>query len=215
MFVFSAYLPVDRWKSILCEVFWWRANNFLLVLHLFMPVSHPVRGKNVKTTRQRALSLSKTFWHNVGSMTETLQSQEPTEEDTKHWRTHDSQWRRPTSQGVKNMFQRKTHTPSRHLQHSEFMLLLLSRFSRVRLCATPQTAAHQAAPPLGFSRQECWSGLTFPSTVHESEKWKWSRAVVSDSSRPHGLQPTKLLCPWDFPGESTGVGCHRLLRRIR
>ena len=38
-----------------------------------------------------------------------------------------------------------------------------SRFSRVRLCATPQTAAHQAPPSLGFSRQEHWSGLPFPS----------------------------------------------------
>ena len=36
--------------------------------------------------------------------------------------------------------------------------------------------------------------------MHGSEKWKWkwSRSVVSDSSRPHGLQPTRLLCPWDF-----------------
>ena len=34
---------------------------------------------------------------------------------------------------------------------------------------------------------------------------------MSDSVRPHGLQPTKLLCPWDFPGKSTGVGCHCLL----
>ena len=33
-------------------------------------------------------------------------------------------------------------------------------------------------------------------------------SVVSDSSRPHGLQPTRLLHPWDFPGKSTGVGCH-------
>ena len=47
------------------------------------------------------------------------------------------------------------------------LLLLLSRFSRVRLCATPQTAAHQAPPSLGFSRQEHWSGLPFPSPVHE------------------------------------------------
>ena len=39
----------------------------------------------------------------------------------------------------------------------------LSRFSRVRLCVTPQTAAHQAPPSLGFSRQEHWSGLPFPS----------------------------------------------------
>ena len=43
------------------------------------------------------------------------------------------------------------------------------------------------------------------------EKWKWSRSVLSDSERPHGLQPTGLLCPWDFPGKSTRVGCHRLL----
>ena len=41
------------------------------------------------------------------------------------------------------------------------LLLLLSRFSRVRLCATPQTAAHQALPSLGFSREEHWSGLPF------------------------------------------------------
>ena len=34
------------------------------------------------------------------------------------------------------------------------LLLLLSRFSRVQLCATPETAAHQAPPSLGFSRQE-------------------------------------------------------------
>ena len=50
------------------------------------------------------------------------------------------------------------------------LLLLLSRFSCVRLCATPQTAAQQAPPSLGFSRQEHWSGLPFPSPVHESEK---------------------------------------------
>ena len=47
--------------------------------------------------------------------------------------------------------------------------------------------------------------------MHESEKWKWSHSVVSNSSRPHGLQPTRLLRSWDFPGRSTGVGCHRLL----
>ena len=52
------------------------------------------------------------------------------------------------------------------------LLLLLSRFSCVRLCATPETAAHQAPPSLGFSRQEHWSGLPFPSPEHESEKWK-------------------------------------------
>ena len=56
-------------------------------------------------------------------------------------------------------------------------------------------AAHQALPSLGFSRQEHWSGLPFPSPMHESEKWKWSHSVVSDSSRPHGLQPMDCSPP--------------------
>ena len=70
------------------------------------------------------------------------------------------------------------------------------------------------SPSLGFSRQEHWSGLPFPSPMHESEKWKWSHSVVSDSSWSHGLQPTRLLCPWDFPGKSAAVGCHCLLSSV-
>ena len=45
--------------------------------------------------------------------------------------------------------------------------------------------------------------------ISESEKWKWSRSVVSDS-----LRPIRLLCPWDCPGNSTGVDCHFLLQWI-
>ena len=41
-----------------------------------------------------------------------------------------------------------------------------------------------------------------------------SHSVVSNSLRPHGLQPARLLCPWDFPGKKTGVGCHFLLQGI-
>ena len=76
--------------------------------------------------------------------------------------------------------------PLQHLLFVDFLMMalltvrrwllpLLSHFSRVQLCATPRTAAHQALPSLGFSRQEHWSGLPFPSPMHESEKWKWSR----------------------------------------
>ena len=53
---------------------------------------------------------------------------------------------------------------------SALLLLLLSRFSRVRFCVIPETAAYQAPLSLGFSRQEHWSGLPFPSPMHESEK---------------------------------------------
>ena len=70
------------------------------------------------------------------------------------------------------------------------------------------------SPSLGFSRKEHWSGLPSPSPTQENEKWKWSRSVVSDPQRPHGLQPSRLIHPWDFPGKSTGVGCHCLLHNI-
>ena len=43
---------------------------------------------------------------------------------------------------------------------------------------------------------------------------QFSCSVVSDSLRPHGLQPTRLLRPWDFPGKSTEVGCHFLIQGI-
>ena len=59
-----------------------------------------------------------------------------------------------------NPWERKFHVP----------LLPLSRLSRVRLCATPRTAAHPAPLSQGFSRQEHWSGLPFPSPMRESEK---------------------------------------------
>ena len=58
------------------------------------------------------------------------------------------------------------------------LLLLLSHFSRVWLC-DPIDGSHQAPPSLGFSRQEHWNELPFPSPMHESEKW--SRSVVSHS----------------------------------
>ena len=38
------------------------------------------------------------------------------------------------------------------------------------------------------------------------------RSVVSDSLRPRGLEPTRLLCPWNSPGKNTAVGCHFLSR---
>ena len=41
-----------------------------------------------------------------------------------------------------------------------------------------------------------------------------SHSVVSDSLRPHGLEPTRLLYPWDFSYKNTGVGCHSLLQKI-
>ena len=78
-------------------------------------------------------------------------------------------------------------------------LLLLSCFSHVRLCLTPQMAAHQAIPSLGSSRQEHWSGLPFPSPMHESEVTQSCLTLRNsmDCSLPgssiHGIFPARVL----------------------
>ena len=74
--------------------------------------------------------------------------------------------------------------------------------------------AHQAPPSLGFSRQEHWSGCHF---LLQYMKVKRESEVAQSclTHWPHGLQPTRLLRPWDFPGKSTGVGCHCLLWLVK
>ena len=71
-------------------------------------------------------------------------------------------------------------------QHIKKQHLLLSHISCVQLCVTPQTAAYQApVPEILQARTLEWVAIFSP--VPESEKWKWSRSVMSDSSPPHGL----------------------------
>ena len=83
------------------------------------------------------------------------------------------------------------------LQYS-CLLLLLSRFSRVGPCATPKMAAHQAPLSLGFSRQEHWSGLPFPSPVHKSKKWKWSCSVATPWTAAHQAPPSMGLSRQEY-----------------
>ena len=81
------------------------------------------------------------------------------------------------------------------------LLLLLSRLSRVRLCATPETAALQAPLSLGFSRQEHWGGLPLPSPMRESEsEVTLSYLTLSDpmdcrlpGSSVHGIFQARVL----------------------
>ena len=85
---------------------------------------------------------------------------------------------------------------------TSLLLLLLSRFSCVRLCATPRTAAHQAPLSTGFSRQEHWSGLPFPSPKHACMHAKSLQSCLTlcdpmDSSPPgssvHGILQARIL----------------------
>ena len=103
--------------------------------------------------------------------------------------------------------------------------------------------ACQAPPSMGFSRQEYWSGSSFPSPgdlpdpgiksglLHCSQilsNWATKEAtyhtcrccccitsIVSDSVRPHRWQPTRFHGPWDSPGKNTGVSCHFLLQSMK
>ena len=99
------------------------------------------------------------------------------------------------------------------------LLLLLSRFSCVRLCAIPRTTAYQAPLSVGCSRQEYWSGLPLPSphlcytfveNQHFSSLSSWLVHLNVKSMSSH-VSP-RFLCPWDFPCKSVGVGCHFLLQ---
>ena len=77
------------------------------------------------------------------------------------------------------------------------LLLLLSRFSCVRLCATHRWQPTSLPRPWDSPGKNT-SGLPFPSPFHESEKWKWSCSVVSTLSDPpgssvHGIFQARVL----------------------
>ena len=99
--------------------------------------------------------------------------------------------------------------------------LSLSSYLRTKICF--------------YSWRECPRVALMPHNTVETEavQWKpaqvhflilesflcfccccWVASVVSGSMRPHRRQPTRLLCPWDSPGKSTGVGCRCLLRKV-
>ena len=62
-------------------------------------------------------------------------------------------------------------------------------------------------------RSHCCFGIAFASLVLiDVVIYCYLVTVVSDSLRRHGLYPTRLLCPWDFPDKNNGVGDHFLLQ---
>ena len=65
----------------------------------------------------------------------------------------------------------------------------------------------RSSQPSNCTRVSCVAGRFFTSSATRE-------AIMSDSLRPHGLSPPRLLHPWNFPGKNTGVGCHFLLQEI-
>ena len=77
----------------------------------------------------------------------------------------------------------------------------------------PIDGSPPGSPFLGFFRQKHWSGLPFPSPMHESEKWKWSRSVVSNSSQPHGAYQAPPSMGFSRQEYRGGVHCFLWARR--
>ena len=78
--------------------------------------------------------------------------------------------------------------------------------NRIEHQFSPSPCPHQ---PLGL-RSQGGRGPPTPPCMHACQVF----SAVSDPLRPHGLQPARLLCPWDSPGNRTGGGCHALLQGI-
>ena len=97
----------------------------------------------------------------------------------------------------------------------------VNSLSLVRLLAIPWTAAYQAPLSMGVSRQEYWSGSPVPSPKHSMLLSHFSRVRLCATSQtaahhdPLSMGVSRLLCPWEFPGKSTGVGCHFLLQCMK
>ena len=84
----------------------------------------------------------------------------------------------------------------------------------IQSCPTlcnPIDRSPPGSPVLGFSRQEYGSGLPFPSPMHERKSESEVALSCPTLGNSMDLQPTRLLHQWDFPGKSTGMGCHCLL----
>ena len=128
------------------------------------------------------------------------------------------------------------------MHESEKWKVKVKFLSRVRLLATPWTAAHLAPLFIGFSRQEYWSGVPLPSptssyryaqnSTHLASTWTPSHAHLKNifnfvKGLVNNLMSSTLMvysclenlmdrgaCPWKSPGKNTGVGGHSLLQGI-
>ena len=81
-------------------------------------------------------------------------------------------------------------------------------------------SSHQPViPQRMMGEHSSWTHLAYVYIYIFLFKWLMClcsvASVVSNSVRPHRRQPTRLSCPWDSPGKSTGVGCHFLLQCMK
>ena len=109
-------------------------------------------------------------------------------------------------------FARGSHCSSREIpepNHRFVLPVLEDHIKGIIQDAVFQVKLFFLRTPLGFIHTITW---IYSSVLRTAKSVSYS--VVSDSLRPHGLFPARLLCPWDFPSKNTGLGCHSLLQGI-
>ena len=78
------------------------------------------------------------------------------------------------------------------------------------LSRTTPSPSPSSCPPPARSPPNSGRGSYICTNLFLVPRCVLSRSVIADSLRPFGLLPSRLLCPWDSPGKSAGVGCHFL-----
>ena len=108
-----------------------------------------------------------------------------------------------------NVFIHLKHILIIHPRFSQVLLMLLSRFSHVRLCVTPMDSNPPGSSVHGIlqARKLEWVAIAFSNACMHAKSLQ-SCPTLCD---PYGQQPTRLLCPQDSLGKNIGVSCHFLL----
>ena len=108
----------------------------------------------------------------------------------------------------------KSTPASRSSLPDSIMSQLLPGEIFMTMCGIPSFRLERVSTNLSETWYQLWTGWPGLFLANCWRHENVSHSVMSDSLWPHGLLPTRLLCPWDSPGKNTGVGCHSLLQRI-
>ena len=105
-----------------------------------------------------------------------------------------------------------------HLEFKVHMFVMVEFAALERKCLSViwvnQQIYSQSLKTAGFWESVYIFSLDVVRPSLQPGKTMLACSALSDSFKPHGLEPSRLFCPWDFPDKNSGVGCHVLLQEI-